>query len=313
MIEVLKRQLEEENKRHEEKIKEIQRKIKELEEKKEKETLEEENTEKIPAVEVEKQDVYFVPEDERENIERVKVDGETQNVYFPPMGNIEKRKKPLGLIGLFKSFFKRKETKQAKIEEIVYTVPKEPHKNESHKTSSEMNVYMVPGEKEETKHKNANEFDNIITYAKEIKKDKENHKILQQKYMEAIKTNNKNLAGNIKNELWESQNKITLSESFLRSKIKEIKSSDLDQEEKTKLINYVCGIAKIKVREKPEHLKEENKTEEKENNPIDELNERKEKIISSRHFTEVQKKNMIREIDDRLIELSKEETRSKTI
>lgn len=132
--------------------------------------------------------------------------------------------------------------------------------------------------------------------------------------MNALKASNKDLASKIKDELWESQNKITLAESFLRSEIKEIRRSDLTLEEKTKIINYVCGVAKIKTKDKPEHLKEDSESEKIVNSPIDELNERKEKILSSRHFTEVQKKSMIREIDDQIIELTKDEEKSnKTI
>ncbi|MBR3229223.1 MAG: hypothetical protein IKF91_00180 [Bacilli bacterium] len=315
MIEALKRQLEEENKRHEEKVKEIERKIKELEEKiKEEKKKTEESEEKIPAVEVNRQDIYFVPQDETNSIERVKVEGKTQNVYFPPMSKIEKKKKPLGLLGAIKQFFIGKEEKKTTIDEIVYTVPQETHSEEINKTKSTMQVYMVPEKDEEKQRKSTNKFDNIIEYAKGIKKDKETHKTLQEKYMNALKASNKDLASKIKDELWESQNKITLAESFLRSEIKEIRRSDLSLEEKTKIINYVCGVAKIKAKDKPEHLKGEIESEKIVSSPIDELNERKEKILSSRHFTEVQKKNMIREIDDQIIELTKDEEKSnKTI
>lgn len=164
------------------------------------------------------------------------------------------------------------------------------------------------------KAKNSNEYSDIIEYAKGIKKDKENYKLLQNKYADELKANNKEQVTNIKNMLWELENKITLSESFLRNKLKEIRRSSLSIEEKTKLINYICGIARMKVKEKQKHLKEEIKLDEIIKSPVDELNERKEKIILSKNFTVVQKKNMIREIDDELIELAKkEETKDKSI
>ena len=315
MIEELKRELEEEKIRHEKIVKELEEKIKKLEEKKEEEKEEEkeleEKIEKIPAVKVDRQDVYFIPpkKDEEEKIEKIKTDNpKNQNVYFPPENKIERAKKPLGLFGLIKQFFKAKKIEsKPEINDIIYTVPEETKLEKIKYSPSDSGpIYMVPKSNEKQQEiEKTDEYTNIIEYAKNIKKDKENHKMLQNKYSEALKSNNKEQVLKIKNMLWESQNKITLAESFLRNKLKEIRRSTLNIEEKTKLINYICGIAKIKAKEKPEHLKEETKIEER--GPVDELNERKEKILSSKHFTDVQKKNMIREIDDELIELAKKE------
>lgn len=149
--------------------------------------------------------------------------------------------------------------------------------------------------------KKADKFKEIIEYAKEIKEEKENQKKMQEYYLEIVKTGNKEKANTIKNNLWELENKINLSESFLRNKIKEIQISQLKIEEKTELINYICGVAKIKTK----------KGKNKQNNPlkteIDNLNIKKEKIISSENITNSQKKIMIEKIDEEIIKLSKEE------
>ena len=313
MIEELKKQLEEEKIRHEKVVKELEEKIKQLEEKKKEEEKKEleKQTEKVPAVQVDRQDVYFIPpkSDKKETIEAVKTDDKkNQNVYFPPEKKIKKKQKPLGLFGLIKQFFKAKKIENnIETNDIIYTVPKETKVKKIESPANETGpIYMVPKKDEKQKElKKTDEYTNIIEYAKGIKRDKENHKELQNKYSQALKTNNKKLVEQTKNMLWESQSKITLEESFLRNNLKEIRKSNLSVEEKTKLINYICGIARMKAKDKPEHMKE-TKPEEI-NNPVDELNERKEKILSSKHFTDVEKKNMIREIDDELIELAKKE------
>lgn len=206
-----------------------------------------------------------------------------------------------GLFNFIKRFFKKDKEKINETDDIIYTVPKET-KKEKHENSSLDGgpIYMVP----EEKPKKQKPYENIIEYAKTIRNDKENHKRLQSRYIEALKENNKDLVTKTKNLLWESQSNISLEESFLRNKIKEIQKSSLNSEEKTKLINYLCGVAKIKIKEKPKHMKEEN--DETIKNPEDELNSQKEKILSSKHFTNIQKKNMIREIDEELIELAKQ-------
>ena len=311
MIEELKKELEEEKIRHEKTVKELEEKIKKLEETKKEEQINNHSENE------ETQKVYFVPENRetKEIEENILIDNSTmQTVYLPPRRAAEKKKKQLGFFGFIKQLFKRESIESKKeTSDIVYIVPKAPKEE---KPSNDIGpVYMVPKRDEEyKKEENTYEYNDIIEYAKRIKKDKENHKLLQTQYTEALKTNNKEQVAKIKNMLWESQNKITLSESFLRNRLKEIRKSPLSIEEKTKLTNYICGIAKIKAKEKPAHMKEETTKEENTKSPEDELNERKEKIISSKHFTDVQKKNMIREIDDELIELAKkDETKSKTM
>ena len=229
---------------------------------------------------------------------------QTQNVYFPPKDESEIKPKRIGIINFIKNIFKKDKQDKSDDQDIIYTVPKESKKEKIESSSIDAGpVYMVPkSEKEETKTK---PYTNVIQYAKELRKDKENHKMLQLKYSKALKENNKNLVYEIKNELWESQSEIKMQESFLRVMIKKIQKSSLSIEEKNKLINYICGVAKIKAKEKPKHMKEN--TEEIMKNPIDELNDRKEKIISSKHFTNTQKKAMIRKIDDEIIELAKAE------
>ena len=310
---------------------------------------EEENTEITGDLDVESSDeqkVYFVPPKE-ENIETMHVEesSDDQNVYFPPEHRIKKQKSS-GLFGFLRDFFGfgREETKQDDIPDsleknkeeqsddtgIIYTVPKS---SEVEQQSDDTGpIYMVPKNDEEEKEQQ-NEFSSVIEYAKGIKEDKEKHKNLQNKYLEAFKANNKDLVSEVKNMLWESQNKIALAESFLRNQIKEVRKSDLPFEEKTKLINYVCGIAKMKVNNKPKHLKENNgimeneeevihkpkhmkeKTEtmDAEENTVDELNKRKERINNSSHFSPKERAEMIRKIDDELIELSKNEENSKSL
>lgn len=337
MIEVLKKQLEEENIRHEKLVKELEEKIKKLEE--EKKRLEEEkrkeeinkSIEKVKAVPVDKEYVYFVPahdnevetlekvqsddfsnhnvyfvpshEEKNEDIEKLNIEEtKDQNVYFPPERRIRKKRKTGGFWGFIKSLFSP--DNEEKHDEKVYTVPSE-KKVSSDSSNDTGPIYMVP--KEERKNlKEQDEFSSVIEYAKGLKKDKENHKIIQDKYLESLKSKNKDLVKDAKNMLFESQNKILLAESFLRNQIKEIRKSDLSLDEKTKLVNYVCGIAKMKVRERPSHLKEETKKEELVLDPIEELNKRKERIDSSSHFSGSEKVKMIKEIDDEILRLSKE-------
>ncbi len=240
--------------------------------------------------------------EERENKKASPIEINKEYVYIPP-----KNKKQLGIIRFIKRIFNQKK-EDTKSSNIIYTVPKESKKEKM--PNYESHIYMDSSQKEESR-KISDEYANIIIYAKEIRKDKERHKTLQNKYTEALKTNNRQKVEEIKNKLWESQSNINMAESFLRNKIKELKKSTINIEETTKLINYICGLAKMKMKEKPQHLK--NEIEEILIDPVEELNQRKEKIINSKHFTITQKKNMIREIDDELIELTKqEEVKNKT-
>lgn len=235
------------------------------------------------------------------------LDEEKHSQEQEPKEVVKKENKLLGLFGFIKKIFKAKNG-----DNIIYGATKTEFKetkieNQLSNDVETINIADKAKQDEIKEAKNSNEYADIIEYAKGIKKDKENYKLLQNNYTDELKANNKEQVTNIKNMLWELQNKITLSESFLRNKLKEIRKSSLNLEEKTKLINYICGIARIKVKEKQKHLKEEIKPDEIIKSPVDELNERKEKIILSKNFTVVQKKNMIREIDDELLELAKKE------
>ena len=231
--------------------------------------MESRNQEKVKAVQVNHQDVYLVPKknDETQMSKPISV----INYNYEPDDNI---KESGGII----SFFKRKLKKQNE-DEIVNT--------------EEQNKSVL---REKTQ---AEKYNEIIAHAKKIKENKEKNKILQNRYFETLKNGNKEKSEEINNNLWELQNQIALQESFLKNQIKEIKKSSLNEEEKTRLINYICGIAKIKTKEIKEN------SEEAETDQIKQLNERKAKIVASKHFTNLQKKNMINQIDDELINIQK--------
>ena len=146
-------------------------------------------------------------------------------------------------------------------------------------------------------------YKEIIDHAKEIKLKKEKYKEEEQNYLIAVKAGDKDLADKLKNNLFEIENQIALSESFLRNNINNIKKSEINIEEKTKIINYICGIAKIKTKEKDNKSINKNPIK----SEIENLNIKKEKILSSNNITNSQKKNMLEKIDEEIIKLEKEE------
>lgn len=338
MYERLKRKLEEEKRRHEEalasenklhenRVKQIEEEIKQIEKRQtEQEIFSEEKIKPVPTGE---QTVYLVPDKTDESykdLEKDQNDSTTkQKVYMMPEKTEEKQtvymlneNNSKKRVSRFKKFFKRlfghqEETltpshkAETPVPELQAYIPKETQEEKIEQLDVQ-DVYIM-SEKEGNKYSYGN--DSIINYARKIKNDKEKHKKLKEDWLKAYKTGNKKIIEEAKNLLWESQNKITLAESFLRSKLKEIRNSSLSPEEKTKLINYVCGIARIKAKEKPAHMKE-NKEEVLFENTIEELNRKKEKINNSKHFTHVQRRQIIQEIDDEILALSQEESSIKS-
>lgn len=325
MYERLKKELERENKRYEEaineekekhkkRIEEIERKMKLLKREQEKQANSEEKVKPVPPG---KQIVYMMPEEEYNSIKHADkiepIPNKSPKVYMVPehkntnIQNAYTRDKDKKLFSGIKKFFKRlfgtqKEEKSS--EPVQVYIP--PKKEEIKKMQVDtQHVYLMTDEKENVY---SNGEESIIKYAKEIKSDKEHHKELKDEYLKALKSNDKDKAEKYKNLLWKSQSEINMSESFLRHKIKVIRNGSLSIEEKNKLINYVCGIAKIKTREKPAHMK---KQEAKTNDDIvedmiDELNKRKEKIARAKRFNSPEvRKQLIEEIDDEIYELSK--------
>ena len=311
--------MQEEAERYEIRIREIKEQMKRIQE----ESMKSEETQKIPAVQSDEEHVYFVPKRDESDLERKMVVSsdseedeneqeeietlEINHVYMPSKRHKEKKKQ--GFMGFIKRLFGlEKKKNEVKETEHVYFVPDNIDREESVSTDR---VYLPSHSEEISQSENKNHSE-IIEYAIKLRKDKDKHKELFNNYINALKKNDLALSSKFKNALFDSKNKIALGESFLRSKLKEIRLSDLSFDEKTQLINYICEVAKMKEREKPEHLKEiEKGKEEPEESLEEELNRRKERILSSKHFTVIQKKNMIREIDDELLELSKKNNSEK--